>query len=170
VSKCWGPWKVGFRAGGGRVLGRTSLTTPWRERTLTSWPCSGGEGATLLISVASAGRLAGCLRWTVFPGGEPGPLGRVTAPWPGCKYARQRGIRKGKLAGVLGGVAVISAVAGRRLAHGEPRLHSLTNVFTFWRCDFGRTGSTGCTITKEALVGAAQEALRPPCGRGRGWG
>jgi hypothetical protein len=36
VSKCCGPWKVGFKAVGRRALGRTSLTIHCQERTLTS--------------------------------------------------------------------------------------------------------------------------------------
>jgi hypothetical protein len=35
--------EIGSSGGGGRVLARTSLTTQRRERTLTSWPDSGGE-------------------------------------------------------------------------------------------------------------------------------
>jgi hypothetical protein len=54
VSKCCGPWKVGFRAGGGRVLGRTSLTIHWRERTLTSWSCSGGLAMAAATRASSA--------------------------------------------------------------------------------------------------------------------
>src|SRR5262249_14049299 len=42
-SRCCGPLKAGLSAGGGKVLGRTSLVIHWRERTETSRPCWGGE-------------------------------------------------------------------------------------------------------------------------------
>jgi hypothetical protein len=41
--------QAGLRAGGGSVLGRTSLTTHCREWTLTSWPCSGGLAAAVVM-------------------------------------------------------------------------------------------------------------------------
>jgi hypothetical protein len=40
----------GLSAGGGSVLARTSLTIHWRERTLTNWPCSGGETTPVPIT------------------------------------------------------------------------------------------------------------------------
>jgi hypothetical protein len=42
ISRCCGPWNVGFRAGGGSVLDRTSLMIHCLERILTNWPCLGG--------------------------------------------------------------------------------------------------------------------------------
>ena len=44
-----GPFGVGSSGGGGSVLARTSPTTQRRDRTLTSWPCSGnGESETAI--------------------------------------------------------------------------------------------------------------------------
>src|SRR5947209_7401694 len=51
VSRCCGPAKVGLRAAVGSVLGRTSLTIHCRERTLTSWPCSGGLVTTTAMLI-----------------------------------------------------------------------------------------------------------------------
>jgi hypothetical protein len=59
-----------LRAVEGRLQGRgregarrTSLTIHCRERTLISWPCSGGEGATLLIVRALGGAIRRCGPW-----------------------------------------------------------------------------------------------------------
>ena len=56
MTRCCGDSRPVCRRSGGSVLAETSVTIQLRDRTLTICPCSGGEGAAMLISRSPIGR------------------------------------------------------------------------------------------------------------------